>query len=355
MAAVAAAMTAAWGSAAQPRAPQPPGADDPAPKQPGPATAGLVDLRPKFKPGQQVRYTMVIDSSHKATSREMPELDQDQKMRQEFGLLMRVVEVGTEATTVELVYESLKMKIDSGEFKAEYDSTRPPAARKKPTRPGPAPATPAGGGQAPAGLSDSLADMDDDQVLATAVKGIVGTVVTMKFDANGNITHVSGTGSLVPGGNLGTLGPGGLVPPGGGVAGGMGAGGGSAAAAWSISSPGQSGFAKVGQTWKNSESLGQTPIGDLSMETEHTLRSASGGRATVSVNGRVQQGSAAGGGAPNTYQVRNGVYRGTYVWDTEQGQLAEMQTDQQVDIDGKPLGVDMSMSSRQAVKIKRAK
>src|SRR5436853_288420 len=77
-----------------------------------------------------------LNSSNRVKSPSVPELDQDQVTRQEFGLVLRVTEVGSDSTTVELVYESLKMKFDAGDFKAEFDSTKPAAGPgKKPGAP----------------------------------------------------------------------------------------------------------------------------------------------------------------------------------------------------------------------------
>ena len=316
-----------------------------------------VDLRPRFKPGQQIRYVMNIDSATDVTSAQMPELDQKQSLRQEITVLLRVVETGSEGSTVEMVYERVKVDLESEAMNASYDSARPaskaPAAsprekrREEKPRQEPArdPDAEPGEGGAP---SIPALDMTDNEMLAAAMQGIAGTVVTIDLDAAGNITGVRGTESLSGGGSLGG------IPGVGGAGAGVPAPSAGGGGPWSISSPGQSGFASVGESWSTTSALGGTPLGTFQMVTRYTLRSASGGRATIAINGGIEGGTAApsapgGGGA----QVREARYSGQCIWDTSEGQLREMTTTQSATVEGSGLGVPVVMKSSTDMKVRR--
>ncbi len=305
----------------------------------GPTLPGKIDLRPKFRRGQQTRYTMTIDSVTDVKSPQLPELDQKQEIRQQIDLLMRVVEAGTDGSTIELVYERVRVSFESDAFSAEYDSARgprskPPAKRnpKNPKSPG---NTDPGDSPLP-GDPTGILDTTDDEFFAQAMQGIAGTVLTIELDGAGNILSVSGAGSLVPGG-------------------GMPAVGGPAGSSWIVSSPGQSGFASVGETWSTTSSLGNTPLGNFKMVTNYTLRSATGGKAVIGISGGIEAGSAAdkpgpGGGA----QIRDSKYSGTCTWDLGSGQLRELRTSQSATIEGASMGVPMTMRSSTDMTVRRA-
>lgn len=315
-----------------------------------------VDLRPKFRPGQQIRYTMDIDSSTAVTSDQMPELDQEQKLRQQITFVLRVVETGSDGSTIQMVYERVKVNVESEGFTASYDSAAP-----RPVKPGATPrekrkddrrprdADPANGepGTGVPGGMPTLADMSDDELLAAAMEGIAGTVVTIDLDAAGNIKSVRGTESLSGGGVL----PG--LPGGGGM--GLPVPSKGANGPWSISSPGQSGFARVGESWTTTSSLGNTPLGAFEMVTRYTLRSAAGGRAEIAISGGIEASSASSApGSAGGAQVREARYNGRCIWDTNQGQLREMTTTQSATIEGSGLGVPMRMKSNTEVRVRRA-
>lgn len=311
-------------------------ADDPGPATRKPADR-RIDLRPKFKLGDQIRYTMNIDTSSDVKSPSLPELDQKQVMRQEIGLLIRVVEAGDEGATIELVYERVKVAIESDAITAEYDSGAPGKSTRPSSRqPAKKPASPPSQDPLSPG---GLGDMDDADILAATMQGIVGSVMTIKLDSAGNIVNVSGGGSLTPPGGVGAIG---------------GQGGGS----WLVASPGQSGFANLGETWSTTSTLGGTPLGDFKMITNYTLRSASGGRANIAISGGIESNasmSPGGGGGGGGAQIKDARYSGSYVWDTQLGQLREMQTTQSATVDGSGMGVPMTMRTTSDVKVKKAR
>lgn len=339
--------------------------------QPG-AEARQVDLRPKFRQGQEIRYTMQIDSTNDVTSDLLPELDDKQVMRQQLTLLLRVVEAGSDGATVQLVYERVKVDIESEYLTASYDSAQPNAAgskgspgqrdkdkrdqrdsRRKRERSKPQPKpdpnaspNPPAPGALPS-LDGGVLDMTDDELLALAMHGIAGTVVTIDLDANGNVVKVSGADSLSLGGaGMGGLGgPCGLTPIGGGAGG-----------SWMIASPGQSGFANVGQTWTTTSTLAGTPLGTFEMITRYTLRSAAGGRATIGISGGIDAASnASRPGGSTAAQVREARYSGQCIWDTSEGCLSELTTSQSAIIEGAGLGVPMVMKSTTDTRVRRVR
>ena len=333
-----------------------------------PLPAGSIDLRPKFRAGQQIKYVYEQTAKNTVKSQDPSDttLDQDQKQTQRIGLVMKVVQAGDDGATIQVVYETIKVTLDTPDGVAEYDSTKPktkpapsaPASKQPPARstPGgksPTSKTPAAPAQ-PAPNADPLkdiADMDMNGTLGLIVGPMVGATITVKTDRAGAITSVSGGDAL--GGAMGGLG---------GAMGGMGGMGGalvpspSAVANWLIAGlggPGNKGYARVGETWTNNDALSGTPVGSFNMKTTHTLKSASGGSANLSFVGAIEpasQGAAPGGGIG---QVQSASYTGNYVWDTRSGALGEMGTDMKVVLDAAAAGVKARMTSQTQVKVRR--
>jgi hypothetical protein len=342
-------------------------AQQPAPTQSKPSQAGpgQVDLRPKFKTGQQIKYTFEQTAKSAVKSQDPSDntLDQEQRQNQRIGLSLRVVQSGDEGATIQVVYESIKMTLTTPDGVAEYDSTKPttknapkpsgtqpatkPVPARQPTKPvAPTPPTPPTPAQpAPPPPSDPLkeiADMDMNGMLGLIVGPMVGTTITVKTDSSGSITSVTGGESL--GGSMGGMG-GSMMPNPGAMANWLVAG---------LGGPGNKGFARVGETWTNTDGLSGTPVGAFKMTTRHTLKSASGGLASVSFSGGIEpstEGTQPGGGGIG--QVQSASYAGTYGWDTSSGSLRDMATDMRVTLDGGLMGSKMRMRSETQVKVHR--
>ncbi len=336
---------------------QPPASS--APRQTTPAAPGQVDLRPKFKTGQQTRYS--FDQTAKNTIKTDDPDDaaaQEQLQTEHITLLLKVVESGDAGSTIQVVYESIKVRLMTDDGPAEYDSTKPaakkpapaqapaPSPSRTPSRPGTPATTPTTTPAKPAPNLDPLkqiADMDASGMLAQMVGPMVGATITVKTDNSGAITSVSGGESLggaLPG--LGGMG-GSLVPSPTAVANWLVAG---------LGGPGNKGVAHVGETWTNKDALSGTPVGSFNMNTKHTLKSASNGTANLSFVGGIEpasQGTTPGGLA----QVQSAAYTGTYAWDTRAGSLVEMNTDMRVVLEGGLMGAKSRLSSQTQVKVRR--
>ncbi len=321
---VAAALVPASGAmAAAPNQP----ADQPAAHR---GNSEQVDLRPKFLPGQTTRYELDINSRSELTSKELPELDQKQKMRQTLRLSLRVLEAGSDGATIELVYDSAKVAFESDDLTAEYDSTKPP------------PPAPAGNRAA-----DPLAMADPSRLLESLVKGMVGSKMTLKTDASGNIVSVTGDGG-VSGMTRGFMNAvGGGVP---GLGGAMPSG--SDAAKWIITGPRPSGIARVGETWTNEDSLGGTPLGEFKMRTMHTLVSHRGGAAALKFTSKAEASSAAATSTTG-FQLQHMTSDGTYTWDTERGRLEKMDAEMRVGIEANLNNAVMKHDTVTTMSVKR--
>ncbi|MGD9689311.1 MAG: DUF6263 family protein [Phycisphaerales bacterium] len=272
--------------------------------------AGLIDLRPRFRQGQETRYTLKMSSQNQVSSPAMPgQGATDQDMKQEIGFVLRVKDTTpSEGATVELVYESVKVSIKIGDTDISYDSTVPP-------RPG-----------------------DDTDILAPAFKALVGSRLTIKFDATGNIKSVEGGSEL---GLPGMMGQAGIDPK----------------SVGSLFGPIRTeasgkGLYRIGEKWSNVDTIDMGLFGRFRMVTDHTLQMARGGTADVHFSGRMEPGSESGTpGAP--FQLQNSRTQGKYVWDTELGQLRSMESEQDVNIASGPTGNGAGMKARTTVRVDR--
>ncbi len=290
-----------------------------------------VDLRPRFETGRETRYQLDLTSANELRSDSTPEISGDQTLTQSIRLRLRTIEAGAEGATVELVYDSIKATLETADFRAEFDSAAGPA--KSPSSAKPAGSVPTTTGRpqrgSPGNTGRATPDPEMNELLAQLMRPMVGTKLTMKVDAAGNITSVSGGESLAGAGLSGLLGDA-LKGLGGGGLGALPGGGGMSASPmnWMISGPGQRGTVRIGESWTNNDTLTGTPIGGLSMVTKHTCRSVSGGLANCSFQGQADgasQGHGAGTGLTGLgFRLRESSYGGTYTWDTERGELAEL-------------------------------
>jgi hypothetical protein len=354
-----------------------------APADPRGAVPGMVDLRPRFTKGQELRYVLEQDAVNSLKTAGKPAqdaepIDQDQKLTQRIGLVMRVVDSGPEGSTLQVVYDSIRVRMVTPEGTAEFDSAKgrattpaspssPTATPGGPTPGGRAPATspgsrPLGPGSAPRttpppaapakpGLPGTPAptppsradapDPDMSDLLAQIVGPMVGQTVTVKVDPAGNVTSVSG-GEGLGGGLPGLGGAGGSMMP-----------APSSVANWLVGGvSGTKGQARVGESWTDSSSLAGTPIGGFRMTTTSTLQSANGGVASVRFTGHLE-GASENGGPLGPVQMKDSGYSGTYQWDTRAGALRELTSDLNVAMDASLAGTAAEMRSRTRMKVTR--
>ncbi|MFT3683381.1 MAG: DUF6263 family protein [Phycisphaerales bacterium] len=274
--------------------------------QPAPAKSdGKVDLRPKFELGDVVRYTLRQTSDQVVPNQADPKDPNKTHQERTIGLKMstKAVDKETGEATVEIVYETVKAKIDGPLGLVEFDSTKPPA-KGTPTK-----------------KSDDPLDAINDAVLES-FKKMVGTTMTMKVAKDGRIISITGGESLAPdiipgltqawGDSMKQLG--GLFGP-----------------INSKSSAGFDGTARVGERWTHTDGVTLGPLGGLDILTNYELRSAQGSVAKVYFTGLAQKKSA-GEGSP--IAVDDAKHNGQYAWDTRRGQLISCEMEQTVTMSG---------------------
>jgi hypothetical protein len=265
------------------------------------ATASLaqreVDLRPKFEKGETVRYRLEMEADTSLSGGALP-TGGDAKMQITYDLSLTATEVEPEkGATLALVYDRVRMKIDSDMILIDFDSTKP---------------------------------ADPNDPMSAALAQMVGTTLTMKMDANGNITSVTGGGMLSP---L-TSSAGGKSPQ--------------DAIGSIVSIKKGGGVVKVGESWTNEDTTADSILGGFRMITTHKVKRVSGGKAYVSVDGKMTPLSE---GPGSTVTVRKANYDGEYVWDAESGKLHSMQIDQSAEIAATVGESDVTQTSSSRVRI----
>lgn len=272
---------------------------------PAQASDGAIDLRPRLETGKSFRFTMQQTSTTRSGAASkgggggrQPKTGKPDAGASTsaitMGLVMRVVKGGGDGdSTVEFTIDELRISTKGGDIEIDYDSTKP---------------------------------AKDDDIVAMAMKPLVGSSFTAIIDRTGNIKSVGGGEGLAAIGQLG----------GGGLAGGLGGAGGGAGGGGFlgpiVNTGAGSGFARVGQSWENKDAIGGGMLGAFQMVTRHTLTSMRGKDAIIDFKGHLDAASEApggaggggGGGGAGGAQVRDTSYQGRYEWDTGEGMLKKM-------------------------------
>lgn len=329
-----------------------------------PRTQREVDLRPKFKKGDQTRFIMTIDSTGqtrtveagpvdskdrsrpakpskpakpaKTSPGQTPDDAEDQTMKQQLGLLLRVKEADPEkGATIELVYESLKVDLRTPDMDVSFDSTK-----KAGPKPGKTPSDPA------ASMPTEL------DMIEAMLRPMVGTTITMQVDPDGNVISSSGGSALSMAGMLSAVnGLTGSSLPGAGT-------GGDALGSLFTVAKGR-GSAAVGESWTTNDRLDNSLVGSFRITNKTTLKSHARGLAQLAFAGRIDPGSdSAPGLLRGTAQVKESDFTGDAAWDTERGMLQSMTSDQRIVMDATVPDMDagqrsVTMTSRTKVTVKR--
>lgn len=316
---------------------------------------GMVDLRPKFKVGQQFKLKLGNVSENAMTTPTIDILDEPgQKPKPgqptgpatpgkpskaqeetttntsttEFTLVFKTTAVseGGEAT-VDVTFETIKMKLESDAMNDEFDSSKPPAPAKKPS-------------------NDPLREMSEASMLEPALRPLVGEKLTLTVDPRGNITKVEGGEKFSA-----------LF---------MGAGGAGGAGPSAPGAPGstQSLFgpifttskakpqARVGDKWSTSDVFDLSIAGSVTMTTNYHLKEARAGRATIGVSGKMEPASQAK--TPGTpFSIKTMTHEGAAVWNTEDGFVQSMDTSMKLETEFNLGGRTGKSTSVQKTKIER--
>jgi hypothetical protein len=282
---------AAWPSAALA---QPTPTDQPKPKS---TASDQVDLRPKFRQGQQVKFNLEMDSTNEIGAGEG---SINSTVKQQLGLTLKVKQVATNgAATLDLVYDSLVFTSEGPTGKVEFDSTKP---------------------------------ANQQDVFDATLRSVVGLTLTLQTDETGKITSVNVTGGgdkLDP--NMlqqfsaadfvrGLFGP-------------------------ITSIKGDDGLAKVGETWSTETNMGGA-MGTMKLKNDYTLKSHRASRAEIDMQGSLTLDASLSGMA----RIRESSLSGSSTWNTEEGMLERMNMNMNVVVETQLAG-QTSGSNRTTSKV----
>jgi hypothetical protein len=241
----------------------------PKPSEPSkPAASGEVNLRPKFKEGQQVRFALDMDITNQIGAGDE---SINSTVKQQLGLTLKVKQVAANgAATLDLVYDSLVFNSEGPTGSVTFDSSKP-------------------------------ADPKDE--FDGALRSVVGLTLTLQTDETGKITsvNVTGGGDKVPPGMLQQFSAADVVR-------------GLFGPITSIKS--DDGMAKVGESWTTETSMGGA-IGSMKLKNDYTLRSHANSRAQIDLQGAISLDASMAGLA----RIREGSITGSATWNTEEGML----------------------------------
>jgi hypothetical protein len=288
-------------------------------------TAALVDLRPRFKLGDDQRYIMTVRGQSALVTADTPptprggrapaEPADKQTIEQEITLVLSPREVQPEGgAAVELRIERVKAKLTQGGEVFEFDSAAKPASATDPL------------------------DAAAAEILKTLVGQSAGSKATLTFDNDGRITRVDTPAQSPAVNGLGLGAPSPVEALFGPVV--------------SRSTP--PGLARVGDTWINDDRITLGPAGELELKTRHELRAHRGGQAAVHFSGDIR---ARTDGPTPMFHVEHASHRGRYDWDAKRGRLAGMESELDARISmkgGAGGGVAGAMTSSTVVRVRPA-
>lgn len=327
---------AAWPALA-PIAPPPsaPGTATP----PQPTAPRKIDLRPKLAVGDTHRFDMTIDTLLHLKAPQAAEengddgaggaagpqapAEQKQSAKQWVDFIIRVREASPEGATLEVEYAGLRFSLDSPNQSGSFDSAHPVAAEE----PG-------------------------DISAEAALRPVVGTKLTVRLDASGNVTEVTGGDQLAP--------QEGAAPE-------------AAGAFWPrvasqfreraivasfiepiLTTRNPRGEAAVGETWTYEDRLEDSPLGSFTIITSYKLEAVAGASAVIALSGRITAEPPAGEGRP-PFELRDSTNVGRAVWNTDAGVLDSLDQTQSVELRTTMQGVNMDLINRTSVRITRTK
>jgi hypothetical protein len=281
--------------------------------RPAPGAGGkLIDLRPKFEMGQEIRYEMRTETTtvFQADAGDL-DLENSRKIQQQLDLVFKVIESDPEkGSKIEVLVERVTARIatDSGDI--VFDSAKPP--KGEPER--------------------------EEGMVFSALSKMVGSSVLLTVEPSGRIASISAPSTLGGAGAFEAvaLGGGGRLTT---TAGGIGLPFGEL-----LSMGHPTGLVKPREEWTNTDKLGGT---EMNMITTHKVRSASGNSAKVAISGKIEHpsedGAADGAGDPMASMIKGFVFDGDYDWDTAKGQLNKMDVRSEFKMERGPLKYETQM------------
>lgn len=304
-------------------APAEPSSSPPA-KSPVEIPSGTFDLRPKFRIGQDRRVRLNLESRESR-----PELlaetdepskkpgtskaDSDMNTKQEFVLVFRPVKVSDETAEVDVVFESIKSRVEGPGVDDTFDSSKP-APKKNTTKDNKNPR--------PASNNDPLSGLDalaQPPSLEETLRPMVGEKLTLTVDRDSNVIDVKHGEKLVRA--LNPMAPEAMMQVGGetplrelfkSI----------------VGTPGKP-HAKPGESWSSATTMNVFPIGDTALRTDYRLSDVRGDTGTIAFAGELKPRDEPSPGAGGL-KLNKAAYSGSTLWDQKDGFPRSMQSKQEL-------------------------
>lgn len=260
------------------------------------------DLTPKFKAGQETRYTIELSDKQEMKAAGHPDLPARVTERR-IGVLLRTKQAAETGATIELVCEKCAVTVKQGPDGGSFDSTRP-------------------------------ADEDKGDLMAAALRPAIGRSATIKVNAKGEIESLTLSPELRPVFGDERHARSMLAP---------------ILTTWCVGPK-----SAVGATWTHDDTEMTEEDAPVKTTITHRLESIRVGEARVSTTGKVEVFPAKGAKAP-PFTISECKVSGAYTWDTDAGSLKELRADVALTIKEPSQGIDATERSESSVKITRVK
>lgn len=302
-------------------------------REPAPAVEplpqGAFDLRPKFRMGQDRRVLLKLESHEtspdllaetedgdaqapkRSPKANKPGTAAESEMNtwQEFVLVFKPVKVGEEVSEVDVVFESIKSKVEGPGVDDTFDSSKPAPKQTKPSPQSPKSSDPL----------QQLEALAKPPSLEELMRPLVGDKLTLTIDRDGTITDVRGGQKLVRA--LNPMAPNALAQM-----------GGDAPIRdlfkSMVGTPGKP-HARPGETWSSATNLDVFPIGNASLRTDYKLTGVRGDNGSIVFKGglKPREDASPGGGG---LTISKAEYSGTTDWDQADGFARGMNAKQEL-------------------------
>lgn len=282
--------------------------NDGRPAPAGGAQAGKVDLRPKFRAGQEARFDMDLRIAGSQAFADLGESKTESTQKLGLKMVVRDAAPGGSAT-VDMIYESVSLRSVNPMMTIEFDS----AAKPKPEDP-----------------------------IDAMLRPIVGVTLRLVVDATGNIQSVTPVGDS-PSSSAAAGGMGGQLLSqftGADIVRGM------FGRIFTISAG--DGTYSVGETWTNESAMGGA-MGGWKVRNTYTLESHRGTKANIRISGTVQLDGSASGPA----SIKEGSTSGTATWNTEDGLLDTMDYTQKLVVETRTGAETVRSTQDMTVQVRR--
>lgn len=273
------------------------------------------DLRTRLTPGQTDRFDFFQEGHLTLTMPQVPGTGGEQTITQEMRIALKVDEANDEGATGTLTFERFALTLTGGGMETAFDSDDPESG-------------------------------DAENPIALMLRPLIGKSIGVVFDAEGNVTALTGVKDVLPAGALG-----------GALAGLLGQEGLKGGVTLITSSGSSGGVRRLGESWTSKDKI-DVPEGGgaLEMTTTHHLQSIRGEKATVTIEADLAKQARKKGDKDvdeASVDIRTSTLEGRYEWDTERGMLNWLQFDRVIEFDVDRGGATSRVKQDVRTKVKR--